>query len=83
NRRYQPPANWRELNEKESDKRRLNIINALLALLVLVTFFFGYITNHRANHDALTKLKNRHALNRIRKQALEKGHGLIYIDLNR
>ncbi|MFM2668353.1 GGDEF domain-containing protein [Vibrio mediterranei] len=83
NRRYQPPANWRELNEKESDKRRLNIINTLLALLVLVTFFFGYITNHRANHDALTKLKNRHALNRIRKQALEKGHGLIYIDLNR
>ncbi|MFC5077725.1 putative diguanylate cyclase YfiN [Vibrio thalassae] len=83
NRHHQPPAKWRELNEKESDKRRLNIINALLALLVLVTFLFGYITNHRANHDALTKLKNRHALNRISKQFLDKDNGLIYIDLNR
>lgn len=83
NHRYQAPVNWRELNEKENDKRRLNIINALLILLALTTLLFGFITNHRANHDALTRLKNRHALNRIRRQALDKDHGLIYIDLNR
>lgn len=80
--KYQPPANWRELNKKELDKKRLNIINILLGLFVLVTIAFGYLTNHRANHDALTKLKNRYALNRIRKQSLGKGNGLIYIDLN-
>ncbi|WP_353496075.1 GGDEF domain-containing protein [Vibrio chaetopteri] len=80
--KYQPPANWRELNKKELDKKRLNIINVLLGLFILVTIVFGYLTNHRANHDALTKLKNRYALNRIRKQSLGKGNGLIYIDLN-
>lgn len=80
--RYQPPANWRELNEKELDKQRLNVINILLGLFILVTISFGYLTNHRANHDVLTKLKNRYALNRIRKQPLGKGNGLIFIDLN-
>lgn len=80
--RYQPPANWRELNEKELDKQRLNVINILLGLFILVTITFGYLTNHRANHDVLTRLKNRYALNRIRKQPLGKGNGLIFIDLN-
>ncbi|WP_338164295.1 GGDEF domain-containing protein [Vibrio sp. 10N] len=80
--KYQPPANWRELNKKDLDKKRLNIINVLLGLFILVTISFGYLTNHRANHDALTKLKNRYALNRIRKQSLGKDNGLIYIDLN-
>lgn len=80
--KYQPPANWRALNKKDLDKQRLNIINILLGMFIVVTIAFGYLTNHRANHDALTKLKNRHAINRIRKQSLGKGNGLIYIDLN-
>ena len=83
NKRYLPPANWRELHEKEQERQRLDVIIALLVLLVLVCVFFWLVTHHRANRDALTKLKNRHALNRIRKQALGKGNYLIYIDLNK
>ncbi|MGV2988935.1 diguanylate cyclase [Vibrio sp. E150_011] len=83
NKRYLPPANWRELHEKEQETQRLDIINTLLALLVMVSLFFWFLTYHRANQDALTKLKNRHALNRIRKQTLGKGNYLIYIDLNK
>ncbi|MGF1747807.1 diguanylate cyclase domain-containing protein [Vibrio cionasavignyae] len=81
--RYLPPANWRELHEKEQERQRLDVIIALLVLLVLVCVFFWLVTHSRANRDALTKLKNRHALNRIRKQALGKGNYLIYIDLNK
>ncbi|MCL9775013.1 GGDEF domain-containing protein [Vibrio methylphosphonaticus] len=83
NKRYLPPANWRELHEKEQERQRLDVIIGLLVLLVLVCVFFWFVTHHRANRDALTKLKNRHALNRIRKQTLGKGNYLIYIDLNK
>ncbi len=80
--RYQPPSNWKEVFEQQQEQQRSFVINLLLVLLAFVTLLFGFVTNHRANHDALTKLRNRHSLNRITKQTLGKGNCLIYIDLN-
>ncbi|MCJ2376508.1 GGDEF domain-containing protein [Vibrio sp. ZSDZ34] len=79
---YQPPSNWKEVFEQKQEQQRSFVVNLLLVLLALVTLLFGFVTNHRANHDALTKLRNRHSLNRIAKQSLGKGNCLIYIDLN-